>query len=82
MAGTSIPPVRDILVQYSRFFFGHENEEIVADGILALEHNWLGPLAINGSVETTFAYWKTLDEANPQLCRKLALANVRTQGIL
>jgi hypothetical protein len=59
--------VRDILVEYSRFFFGQKNAENVAEGILGLEHNWLGPLAINGSVETTFGFWKQLETSNPQL---------------
>jgi hypothetical protein len=59
--------VRDILVQYSRFFFGYRIEEKVADAILGLEHNWLGPLAINGSVETTLAYWQDLENDNQHL---------------
>ncbi len=59
--------VRDILIEYSRFFFGSEVESSASDGILALENNWIGPLVDNGSVETTFAYWNNLNENHPEL---------------
>ena len=44
--------LRDILVEYSRVFFGPSIAEAAADGILALENNWRGPLKDNGAVET------------------------------
>jgi hypothetical protein len=44
---------REILVQYTRCFFGAAVAESAADGILALEKNWEGPLAENGSVDAT-----------------------------
>ena len=59
--------VRDILIEYCRFFFGYELGMSGAEGILALEKNWFGPLMANGSVETTFAYWKNLEKSNPEL---------------
>jgi hypothetical protein len=59
--------IRDILVEYSRFFFGSELEIDGAEGILALEQNWIGPLENNGSVETTFAFWKELEKNHPEL---------------
>ncbi|MGV8879404.1 MAG: hypothetical protein ACOH2A_10265 [Sphingobacteriaceae bacterium] len=59
--------VRKVLAEYGRFFFGSTTEEWVADGILALERNWDGPLQANGAVETTFAYWMNLELAHPAL---------------
>ena len=52
--------VRQVMVEYSRFFFGSSLAEAGADGILALERNWVGPLEENGGVETTFAFWQNL----------------------
>jgi hypothetical protein len=59
--------VRDILIEYSRFFFGKDIALESAEGILALEQNWLGPLKANGSVETTYSFWKNLEKLNPKL---------------
>ena len=50
--------VRDVVVEYARLFFGHKISEQVADGILALERNWVGPVEENGGIETTFIFWK------------------------
>src|SRR5207249_2685742 len=41
--------------------------ESAADGILALEKNWEGPLAGNGGVDATFALWHGLERQAPQL---------------
>lgn len=59
--------VREIMVDYCRFFFGPEVAESAADGIFALEQNWVGPIVENGAVETTFAFWQNLEKENPQL---------------
>ncbi|QHV98750.1 hypothetical protein [Spirosoma endbachense] len=59
--------VHEILADYGRFFFGPNLAEATADGIAALEQNWNGPLAENGGVEATFAYWKKLEIDNPGL---------------
>jgi hypothetical protein len=59
--------VRDIVVDYCRFFFGSTVAESAADGILALEKNWEGPLATNGSVDATLALWQRLERAAPEL---------------
>lgn len=60
--------VREILVDYSNFFFGKNLADNIADGIAALENNWKGPLAQNGGVEATFAFWKGMEAAaTPQL---------------
>ena len=58
---------REILVQYTRFFFGPAVAESAADGILALEKNWEGPLAENGSVDATLALWQRLEREAPEL---------------
>jgi hypothetical protein len=59
--------VIDIMNDYSRFFFGNQNAEAATNGIFGLEQNWSGPLKANGSVETTYAFWKNLEKNNPQL---------------
>jgi hypothetical protein len=59
--------VREALVQYARFFFGSEVAQDAADGILALEKNWEGPLATNGAVDGTLALWQHLERRKPEL---------------
>jgi hypothetical protein len=54
-------------MEYTRTFFGAAVAERAADGLLALERNWDGPLAVNGSVDATLALWRQLEEAAPQL---------------
>ena len=53
--------IRDILVEYSRFFMGDHVAESVADGLLALERNWKGPLAANAGVATTMEQFRQLE---------------------
>ena len=60
-------PVRDILVEYARFFFGSSVAEDAADGILALEKNWHGPLLTNGAVDGTLLAWQALEKRAPEL---------------
>ena len=55
---------RDVMVEYARLFFGHAISEQVADGILALERNWVGPVEENGGIETNLAFWKNLENQN------------------
>ncbi len=59
--------VGKIVREYARYFFGASLAESAANGILALERNWVGPLEENGGVETTFAFWQNLELKNPQL---------------
>jgi len=59
--------VRDVLVEYARLFFGPHVEEDAADGILALEKNWQGPLLTHGAVEGTLMMWQRLEEKAPNL---------------
>lgn len=58
---------RAILVEYARLFFGQAVAERAADGLLALERNWDGPLATNGAVDGTLALWQQLEAEVPSL---------------
>ena len=70
--------VKQILREYSRYFLGPQLEEAAAEGILALERNWQGPLLTNGNVDQTFAQFRSLEQsASPQL-----LLNWRFQHLL
>jgi hypothetical protein len=67
MACNPSKDVRAVLVEYASLFFGHSISAQVADGILALERNWVGPVEENGAIETTFAYCQNLELKNPGL---------------
>jgi hypothetical protein len=59
--------VRDILIEYARVYFESSVGEKAADGLLALERNWRGPLLFNGAVEGTLLQWQQMEKAAPQL---------------
>ena len=59
--------VNKVIQEYARYFFGPALAEPAANGILALERNWVGPLEENGGVEITFSFWQNLESRNPQL---------------
>jgi hypothetical protein len=59
--------VRDILTEYARVYFDPAVAEEAADGILALEKNWHGPLESNGAVEGTLLAWQRLEKRAPRL---------------
>jgi hypothetical protein len=59
--------VRDIMIEYCRYFFSPEVAKRAADGIFGLEQNWAGPIIANGGIETSFEYWKNLETDYPQL---------------
>ncbi len=58
---------REMMLEYTRCFFGAAVAEPAADGILALEKNWEGPLAANGGVTATLALWQELERQAPEL---------------
>jgi hypothetical protein len=58
-------PVDEILREYARWFIGPEFEDGFAEGLLALERNWRGPLAVNGGVETTLRQFQAMERAAP-----------------
>jgi len=60
--------VRDLLVEYSRFFFGADLAVSMTEALLALERNWIGPLIANSAVDTTLQQLRDLERnATPQL---------------
>ena len=58
---------KDIMVEYCNFFFGSSVAKDAADGIFALEQNWVGPIANNTTIRKTLDHWKKLEAENPQL---------------
>jgi hypothetical protein len=63
-------PVVDILRHYSRYFIGPTYTDTFAQGLLALERNWQGPLATNTGVYTTLAQFQDMERsAAPALKR-------------
>ena len=54
-------PVIETLREIGRLFVGPDLCEGVAQGLMALERNWRGPLAANGGVETTLAQWQAME---------------------
>ena len=52
--------VGELLRQYSRAFVGDVDADGFAEGLLALEKNWQGPLLTNDSVERTLAHFQDL----------------------
>lgn len=59
--------VRDILAEYARIYFAPAIADEAADGILALENNWRGPLVDNGAVEGSLRSWQYLERSEPRL---------------
>ncbi len=61
-------PVADILRDFGRYFIDWRMADGFAQGLLALERNWVGPLATNTSVDTTLEQFQTLEHAaSPQV---------------
>jgi hypothetical protein len=60
--------VMDALRNFSRYFFGHQYAEGVAQGLQNLEKNWRGPLATNEGVDVTLRRFQDLERfASPEL---------------
>ena len=59
--------IREILADYARVYFDAALASEAADGILALERNWRGPLVDNGAVEATLLTWRDLERKAPGL---------------
>jgi hypothetical protein len=59
--------VTEILREYSRYFISDRYTEPFAQGLLALERNWHGPLATNDGVYTTLEQFQAIEcSATPQ----------------
>jgi hypothetical protein len=60
--------VVEVLRDYSRYFIGDRFADSFAQGLLALERNWRGPLISNEGVATTLAQFRKMDhEAAPHV---------------
>jgi hypothetical protein len=55
--------VLQILREYSRYFVGPAYTDSFAQGLLALERNWKGPLAGNASVYSTLEHFQEMERA-------------------
>ncbi|MCG2769283.1 MAG: hypothetical protein L6435_13010, partial [Anaerolineae bacterium] len=53
----------DILREYSRYFIGERYTDNFAQGLLALERNWKGALALNTGVYVTLQQFKEMEAA-------------------
>jgi hypothetical protein len=59
--------VTEVLRDYGRYFIGPDMTDAFAQGLLALERNWRGPLLTNSAVEVTLAQFQNLErKASPQ----------------
>src|SRR6185437_5123936 len=53
--------VIDILREYAGYFIGDQYRDDFAQGLMALERNWRGPLATNEGVDTTLAQFRAME---------------------
>ncbi len=51
----------DTLRDYCRLFISPDLTNELADGIIALEKDWVGPLAVNRQVDVTFNQWRRIE---------------------
>ena len=70
--------VAEILRQYGRYFLSDKLADPFAQGLLALERNWVGPLSTNGAVETTLGQFQEMERS----ARPVDLLNWRFQQAL
>jgi hypothetical protein len=62
-------PAIDTLRDYCRLFISCELSGPLADGFLALEKNWEGPLAANNRVDATLTDWRQIEKTAPPSVR-------------
>ena len=59
--------VTEVLRDYARYFVGPDMADGFAQGLLALERNWRGPLLTNAAVDGTLAQFREMERnATPQ----------------
>jgi hypothetical protein len=58
-------PVVDILREFGRYFIGERLADGFAQGLLALERNWVGPLAGNAGADTTLEQFQAMERGAP-----------------
>jgi len=59
-------PVIETLRDYVRLFISCDYVEDISQGLMALEENWKGPLAVNEQVEITLKQWREIESKAPQ----------------
>jgi len=58
--------IYETLRDYVRLFISCDYVEDIAQGLMALEKNWMGPLAVNEQVEITLKQWREIESKAPQ----------------
>jgi hypothetical protein len=53
----------EVLREYSRYYIGERYADSFAQGLLALEGNWRGPLLANGGVQTTLQQFQAMERS-------------------
>jgi hypothetical protein len=71
-------PVIETLRDYARLFISPRFTEEIAQGIMALEENWEGPLLVNDRVDITLSQWQEIEK----IASKDVLNNYRFQMCL
>jgi hypothetical protein len=59
--------LRSALAEYGRYLIHADLDLEIADGLLALEKNWVGPAATNGGIDATLRLWRTYEQRVPAL---------------
>ncbi len=60
--------VADILREYGRYFIGDRFADDFANGVLALEENWRGPVLANRGIEATWQHFQKMErDGGPRL---------------
>jgi hypothetical protein len=62
-------PVVETLREYARVFINANFRDELAQGFLAEERNWDGPLAVNQQVDVTLQQWQQLEKLVPAATR-------------
>ena len=60
----------EILREYSRYFIGYRYADAFAQGLMALERNWQGPIATNSDVDTTLDQFREMERGAPPALRE------------
>ncbi len=71
-------PVLENLREYARYFIGPDYTDNVAQGLVAQERNFHGPLIANLNVQRTLQQWQQMEKTAPQN----VLSNPRFQNAL
>ncbi|MDR3698423.1 MAG: hypothetical protein P4L56_02235 [Candidatus Sulfopaludibacter sp.] len=55
--------VEEIVREYARYFIGGRSADTFAEGLMALERDWRGPLADNAGVDATLGLFQSLERS-------------------